>query len=263
MATPPKRTPRTMTVTAKDWVTPNMIRVTLQADWIRDLAAGIEGAHCKLFFPKADQSNDSFLRQLDDGPRPDVRTYTVRFIRPERGETAIDFVDHGDAGPASAWARRCTAGDICGFAGPGPVKLKEFFADTYVVAADMSALPVAAATLEAMPRDAKGVAFLEITEPADQQDINAPEGVDIQWILHPNPYEAPTQCVDLIKSLPAMHGSVQTCIAGESSMIKALREEILRTRGVPKEHAYISGYWKIGLVEDEHQQMKRAEAAAA
>ena len=261
MTKPPKRTPRTLSVTAKDWITPNMIRVTLKAEWIRDLSADIAGAHCKLFLPKPDQTRDAFLHQLEEGPRPDVRPYTIRFIRPEKSEMDSDFVDHGDAGPASAWARRCKAGDICGFAGPGPVKLNAFFADTYIVAADMSALPVAAATLEAMPRDATGVAFLEITEPADQQNIDAPEGVEVQWILHPNPYEAPTQSVDLIKAMANIRGSVQTCIAGESAMIKALREEILIKRGVPKQNAYISGYWKIGLIEDEHQQMKRAEAA--
>jgi hypothetical protein len=32
-------------------------------------------------------------------------------------------------------------------------------------------------------------------------------------------------------------------------------------RGVPKAEAYISGYWKIGLIEDEHQQAKRAGTA--
>ncbi|MEM1302874.1 MAG: siderophore-interacting protein, partial [Pseudomonadota bacterium] len=40
-----------MTVTAKRWITPNMIRVTLTAPWMADLEAGIEGAHCKIFLP--------------------------------------------------------------------------------------------------------------------------------------------------------------------------------------------------------------------
>ncbi|MEM8786897.1 MAG: siderophore-interacting protein [Pseudomonadota bacterium] len=257
----PKRTPRLMQVTARDQITPNMIRITLAADWIKDLQAGIEGAHCKIFLPAADQGAHAFAAQLEDGPRPTVRTYTIRFIRPDAGEMDIDFVDHGDAGPASAWARRCQPGDVCGFAGPGPVKLAEYFADTYIVAADMSALPVAAATLEAMPRDAKGVAYLEITEDADRQDIGAPSGVEIHWLIHPDPHRPATQSLERIRALPAFDGSVQTCIAGESSMIKALREEILVTRRVPRKNAYISGYWKIGLVEDEHQEFKRTEAA--
>ena len=255
----PKKPLRTLSVTAKTWITPHMIRVTLGDAWVKTLPSGIEGAHCKVFLPKPGQDKEGFLAQLADGPRPDVRTYTIRHIRPELGEMDIDFVDHGDVGPASAWARRCQPGDICGFGGPGPVKLSSYFADTYLVAADMSALPVAAATLEAMPKDAKGVALLEITAPEDRQNLDAPEGIDIRWLVHPDPKVPPTQSVDAIAAMPAFTGQVQTCIAGEISMVKALRQEILIQRGIPRENAYISGYWKIGLVEDEHQKVKRQE----
>jgi NADPH-dependent ferric siderophore reductase len=249
-----------MHVKDKTWITPNMIRVTCVADWVRSLEPGIEGAHFKLFVPKPDQTEASFVTQLAEGPRPNVRTYTIRHLRPGTGEMDIDFVDHGDAGPASAWARRCAPGDVAGFAGPGPVKLKEFYANTYVLAADMSAIPVAAATLEAMPRDAKGVAYLEITSAEDRQIVTAPDGVDVHWLIHSDPHLPAKQSLAHIGALPDFTGSVQTCIAGESSMIKALRTEIMNKRGVPKENAYISGYWKIGLIEDEHQQAKRAEA---
>lgn len=255
----PKRTPRLMEVTAKSWVTPNMIRVTCKADWISTLEAGIEGAHFKVFLPKPGQSHADFAQQLENGPRPDVRTYTIRYIRPEVGEVDVDFVDHGDAGPASAWARRCEPGDVCGFAGPGPVKLKEFYADQYLVAADMSALPVAAATLEAMPRDAKGVAFFEITTPADRQDIEMPDGIEVHWLIHPDPSKPLEQSIAKILALPPFEGRVQTCIAGESGMIKALRTELV-ARDVPKADMYVSGYWKIGLIEDEHQKVKRLES---
>ncbi|MEX0284799.1 MAG: siderophore-interacting protein [Paracoccaceae bacterium] len=262
MAKSPKRPPRILNVSKKTQITPNMIRVTCAADWIKTLRSGIEGAHFKLFLPKPHQSAEDFVAQLEDGPRPDVRTYTIRHLRVDAGEMDIDFVDHGDAGPASAWARRCEPGDIAGFAGPGTVKLTEFYADTYVVAADMSALPVAAATLEAMPREATGVAYFEITDAKDQQEIDAPEGIDVHWLLHPDPHVPLTQSVDRICALPEDIGRVQTCIAGESAMVKALRAEILTRRGISKEDAYIAGYWKIGLIEDEHQAYKRAEAAA-
>ncbi|MEM9793231.1 MAG: siderophore-interacting protein [Pseudomonadota bacterium] len=257
-----KKPARVMTVSAAERLTPNMVRVTLTADFIGSLSAGIEGAHCKLFLPEPGQGEASFRAQLDDGPRPTVRTYTIRYIRPALSEMDIDFVDHGDAGPASAWARRAVPGQFCGFAGPGPVKLSSFFADYYVVAADMSALPVAAATLEAMPRDAKGIAVFEVTCADDRQPISAPPGIEQHWIVHAEPHHASDRAVEMIRNLPAFQGKVQTCIAGESSVIKALRAEIMQNRAVPKANAYISGYWKIGLVEDEHQQAKRSEAAA-
>ena len=58
-----------------------------------------------------------------------------------------------------------------------------------------------------------------------------------------------------MKSLEWPAGTIQTCIAGESSIIRALRYHLRNERKVPKADTYISGYWKIGLVEDEHQQL--------
>ena len=257
-----KKSPYLMRVVEASHLTRNMIRVTLSGEAIREMPAGCEGANCKIFLPQTGQTEADFISQLRDGPRPTVRTYTVRHIRPKEAEMDIDFVDHGDAGPASAWARAAGPGVFCGFAGPGPVKVQDFYADYYVVAADMSALPVAAATLEAMPRDAKGIAFFEITHHDDVQHINAPVGIEHFWLLHCNTSQPSRQLVDAIKDWDWPQGRIQTCIAGESTAIKAIRQYLLHERSLPKQDCYISGYWKVGLVEDEHQMMKRAEAAS-
>ena len=253
----PKRAPRLITVTEARRLTPNMIRVTLTAPFVRDLPSDAEGANCKLFLPAPGESSGAFQARLIDGPRPVVRTYTVRHIRHDTAELDIDFVDHGDHGPASAWARAAQSGTFCGFAGPGTAKIPSFHGDYFIVAADMSALPVAAATLEAMPRDAKGVAYFEITQPDDKQEIDAPDGVEMHWFEHPQPHIPSARVPDLIHALPPFEGRVQTCIAGESSVILALRAYLMNERKLAKADAYISGYWKIGLVEDEHQEFKR------
>lgn len=257
----PNRTPRLLTVVRARYVTPNMIRVTLAAPFVVGLPEGIEGAHCKLHLPERNESASAFELRLSAGPRAVVRTYTIRYIRPDTAEMDIDFVDHGDIGPASAWARSAQPGDVCGFSGPGPIKLKDFYADYYIVAADMSALPVAAATLEAMPRDACGVAYFEVTSRDDIQEINAPDGIEVHWLDHPEPHHASAQLPEIIRALPDFSGCVQTCIAGESTAIQSLRAHLMNERGLEKADAYISGYWKIGLVEDEHQVFKRSTAA--
>ena len=255
----PKKTPALLTVTQARHLTRNMIRVTLTSPALQDMDPNCEGANCKIFLPGETQSQAAFLAHLRDGPRPTVRTYTVRHMRAQHGEMDIDFVDHGDAGPASAWARAAKPGQFCGFAGPGTPKVTNFYADHYLVAADMSALPVASATLEAMPRDAKGTAFFEINHPDDIQGIAAPEGITLHWLIHPNTHAPSRQLVDAVTDWDWPEGRVQTCIAGESTAIKALRSFILSDKGLPKQDCYISGYWKIGLIEDEHQKMKRAE----
>lgn len=137
----PSRIPRMLSVADAWHLTPNMIRVTLHAGFVTDLPEGIEGAHCKIYLPDPGEDPAAFQHRLEAGPRPTMRTYTIRHIRPWIGEIDVDFVDHGDSGPASAWARQAAPGAICGFGGPGPVKLATFHADSYLVAADMSALP--------------------------------------------------------------------------------------------------------------------------
>ncbi|MEM6480181.1 MAG: siderophore-interacting protein, partial [Pseudomonadota bacterium] len=142
-------------------------------------------------------------------------------------------------------------------------KLTHFEADWYLVAADLSALPVAAASLEAMPEEAQGIAIFEVTSLEDKQDFRIPPGIDVHWIAHPNPHVPSPAQEAMIRALPWPNGRVQTCIAGESGVIKALRAFLSQEKKLPREDVYVSGYWKIGLVEDEHQQMKRAEAQAA
>ena len=112
---------------------------------------------------------------------------------------------------------------FAGLQGPGPVKISEFHADWYLVAADMSALPVAAATLEAMPEDAKGVAIIEILSGEDRQEIIAPKGIEMRWIVSPDPYHPSGKQEELIRGLQWPDGVVQTCIAGESGLIRSLR----------------------------------------
>ncbi len=253
--------PRILTVKKAWHLTPNMIRVTFGGPELGGFPADREGANCKLMFPDVGESRDTFAARISNEKSPVRRTYTVRHYRADVQELDIDFVDHGDTGPASRWACAAEPGDFLAFGGPGPAKVTEYSADWYLVAADLSALPVAAVTLEAMPRDAKGLALFEVTSLEDQQPIDAPKGVEIHWVMHPTPSTPSDAQEAFIRALPWPEGRVQTCIAGESGVIRTLRGFLHQEKQVPRGDTYISGYWKIGLIEDEHQQMKRAEPA--
>lgn len=256
-----KKPPRVLSVKDAWYLTPNMIRVVFAGPELDGFPSGRDGGNCKLMIPNVDESKTKFLKRLQNGPPPIKRTYTVRKFDEALQELSIDFVAHGDEGPASRWASHAKAGDFLGFMGPSPAKVTEFNADWYLVAADPSAIPVAAVALAAMPRDAKGVAVFEITAPKDRQDLDAPKGIDVHWLIHPDPHTPSAAQVNFIKSMPWPEGRVQTCIAGESSVIRALRDFLANEKHVPRADTYISGYWKIGLVEDQHQQAKRNESA--
>ncbi|MEM9434165.1 MAG: siderophore-interacting protein [Pseudomonadota bacterium] len=253
--------PRLLIVKDAFFLTPNMIRVVFAGPELAGFPEGREGGNCKLMIPEAEETKSNFADRLQNGPPPVRRTYTVRKFDAELQELSIDFVAHGDEGPASRWAMNAKPGSFLGFAGPSTPKLSHFEADWYLVAADPSAIPVAAAALEAMPRDAQGVAIFEITTEADRQDIDIPKGVEVYWLVHPDPHKASIAQETLIRSLPWPEGRIQTCIAGESGVIRALRGFLANEKQVAKADTYISGYWKIGLIEDEHQKAKRAEQA--
>ena len=252
--------PRLLTVKKAWFLTPNMVRVVFAGPELAGFPEGREGGNCKLMIPDIGEAKDEFAARLQSGPPPVKRTYTVRKFDAALGELSIDFVAHGDEGPASRWASRAKPGDFLGFAGPSAPKITHFQADWYLIAADPSAFPVAAAALEAMPRDAKGVAIFEVASDEDRQDIDMPIGIKAYWLIQPDPHVPSTAQEDFIRSLDWPDGRVQTCIAGESGVIRSLRGFLANEKHVPREDTYISGYWKIGLVEDEHQKAKRAEA---
>ena len=250
--------PRLLTVKEAFQLTPNMIRVVFAGPELEGLPEGCDGGHCKLMLPEPDETREAFAKRLSDGPTPVRRTYTVRWYDPVAQEMAIDFVDHGDTGPASSWAGRAAEGSFLGFAGPGAPKLTQFDADWYLIAADLSAMPMALAALEIMPEDAKGVAIFEVTSEEDRQDVRKPEGVDVHWLIQPDAHVSSSAQVDFARSLDWPDGRVRTCIAGEHGVIREFREFLHVEKSLPRSDTYISGYWKIGLVEDEHQKFKNS-----
>ncbi|MGH3453207.1 MAG: siderophore-interacting protein, partial [Nocardioidaceae bacterium] len=105
-------------------LTPDLKRVTIAADELRRFPWHGPDQWFRLFLPREGQLRPVLPTRADDWwpqivampdeIRPWVRNYTVRYLRPELGELDIDFVLHGDVGPASSWALRAEAGDWVG-----------------------------------------------------------------------------------------------------------------------------------------------------
>ena len=259
MSIKPKPMPCILSVKDAFFLSPHMIRIVLTSPELKSRPKGCEGANCKIFIPNKNQSPDDLIEQILSGPRPTVRTYTVRNFRKDLLELDIDFVVHGDEGPASKFALNAKPGDFLGFRGPSEVKIKDYYADWYLLAADMSALPVVAATLEKLPKNAVGMAIIEVQSKEDIQNIYAPKGIDINWLIQSDPHIPSRAQETMIRATSFPDGVIQTCIAGESGVIKSLRTFFKDETQIPKDDIYISGYWKIGLIEDEHQAQKRLE----
>lgn len=242
-------------------ITPNMQRVVLGGPDVAGFTPDRAGANLKICVPSPDLSKDEFREVLADSRAPKLlRTFTVQSSDPIAGTLTIDFALHEPVGhaPAGDWARSAKPGDLLGYRGPSDKKLTHFEAETYILVADMTALPAMAAILADMPRDAIGQAFLEITHADDAQTFDAPEGIKINWLVHPDPSKSSKQAIDAVKELPILD-TCQVAVIGEHAVVATLKDYFISEIGLDPEKNYISPYWKIGLVEEEHQRLKKSE----
>jgi NADPH-dependent ferric siderophore reductase len=187
------------TVARIERMTPHFTRVTFTGDELAEFGTAGLDQRVKVVLPLADAGFAHFpadddwykaWRELPAERRNPFRTYTIRAVRPEALEVDIDFVGHGDGGPASAWASAASPGD--GIVLIGPDELSEGRTigidwrpgdvETVLLAGDETAAPAICSILESLPADARGAALIEIPAPADELVVTAPQGVEVRWL---------------------------------------------------------------------------------
>ena len=189
-------------VAAVSALTPSFVRVTLTGDALADFSAVGLDQRIKVVLPipghgftDLPDGDDWYgaWRALPDAQRNPLRTYTVRSFRPDARELDIDFVAHGDTGPASRWVSACRVGDELRIVGPAvpsspaelPSGAAEFApgsATRILLAGDETAAPAIWAILEALDVATVGHVFIEVPTDADRLPVTAPAGVEVRWI---------------------------------------------------------------------------------
>lgn len=253
-------------------VTPHMVRVTFTVDRLTDLVDGSPDQQVKLYFPKPGQDvprlpePDSDLMNwyqaytaIPDDERPWMRSFTIRGHDHAHGTIDVDFVLHGDDAPASRWAQHAQPGDVLGMFGPSqyfarPVSLAASIAaaDWLLLAGDETALPAMSTVLEALPAGHPAVAYIEVADSVEEQQIDSPGAVAIHW-LHRDGAAAGTtgQLLDAVRTAEFRAGQVFAWIAGESSAVRALRRHLVDDRDVEKRSIDFAGYWRLTLTQDD------------
>jgi NADPH-dependent ferric siderophore reductase len=256
-----------LTVETTEWLTPHLVRVTATGESLAGFGGnGYTDAYVKLLFVDPELGLEppydlaALRATLPVDQRPVVRTYTVRRVDRAGRRLAIDFVTHGDTGIAAVWAAKAAPGDRLVVSGPGGAYAPDPAVGWHVFAGDLSALPAIAASLETMTPDARGVAYVEIADPADVIDLDHPEKVTVNWLVNRNDSDTAflaRAVSDGFWPTPAdAPGAVQVFAHGERESVKAIRA-VLRERGIPREAISISGYWARGRTEEVFQAEKR------
>jgi NADPH-dependent ferric siderophore reductase len=188
--------------------------------------------------------------------RPVTRTYTVRRVDEARKELTIDFVVHGDDGIAAPWATDAQPGDLIALSGAGGAYRPSPDVDWHLFAGDESALPAISSALEALPADARGIAYLETSDDSERLDLTPPAGIDIRWLHRPQPGSQPQVLADAIANGDWLTGSVGVFAHGERESMKAVRA-VVKPRLGEHDQLSLSGYWAHGRTEDTFQAEKR------
>ncbi|MEU4190400.1 siderophore-interacting protein [Kribbella sp. NPDC026611] len=246
------------TVAAVDDLSPHLRRVTFVAPRIAEsvtagpdqrikvLLAPPNGT--KLDLPSGPEWYAEWCAQPAD-ERFVMRTYTVRALRPEVAELDVEFVLHGINGPASAWVSEAQLGDEVGLLLPFAVDTTSTKGLLHsgvdyvppatsverVLVADETALPALAGILEQLPAGVRATVFVAVPDAADIRPLQG--AADVTWVTEGS-------LLDAVKSKTLAPD--YAWVAGESSMIKAVRRHLVDVVGMPKASISFQGYWKRG-----------------
>ncbi|CAN5310878.1 siderophore-interacting protein [soil metagenome] len=227
-------------------------------------------------------------RELPDDRRNPFRTYTVRDIRPHERELDVDFVAHGDGGPAARWLTTASTGDAVVIVGPDVRSLTSHIgidwhpgaATELLLAGDETAAPAICSILESLGGDVRARVFIEVPTSGDVLSVRTDARVEITWLPRnggesgldaavrewldahrdllrsalahePQVLEEIDVDVDLLWDSPqeAASGGFYAWVAGESALVKGIRRALVSETGIDRSRVAFMGYWRRGKAE--------------
>ncbi|MBG4441003.1 siderophore-interacting protein [Pseudomonas aeruginosa] len=187
----------------REQLSPALTRFVFGGPEVAEMKTLAADQRIKIFFPDASGQPPSLpggsewyqaYRSVEPARRPPMRTYTIRARRAEQEEVDVEFVLHGENGPASAWATHARIGDRLQLAAPnrqygddpGGYEWKPPAGVRHILLiADETALPAVAGILEELAGEAEPPvveAFLEVPGEADILDLPAIPGARLHWL---------------------------------------------------------------------------------
>jgi len=232
-------------VVRNERLTPRMARVTLHdPDFVRFRSDAYDD-HVKLFFARPGEAlvlPVAGPNGLDfPGGRPEGRDYTPRSFDTAKGEVVIDFVLHGD-GPAAAWATAAKPGDTVGVGGPRASFVVHGAYDWYLLAGDETALPAIGRRIEELPAGASVLALIEIADERERQIFHTAANLELRWVFR----SEGRQLVEAVRQAELPPGTGYAFVAGESAAAAAIRDHLVKVRGMDPGFVKAAGYWRAG-----------------
>lgn len=254
-------------VSKKEYITPHYIRIYLTGNEIKFFENTTVGVNNKILIPPIGVNKIHFpemdfeTRQWKPQPKaikPIIRTYTHRGIDVAKNEIWIDFVAHGDEGPASEWAINAKENDVLGVLMKGGKKELYKKADNYLLVGDATAIPVLSAILEDLPSTAKGDCIIEVHSKEDEQSLKTNAAINFTWLYNTTPQNG-SQLATEVEKLKLPNNNRFAYVAAEFSTVKSLRHFLRKEQQWNTNELYAYSYWKSGVAEDESTKDRRKE----
>jgi len=284
-------------------LTPHFTRVTFTGPLLRFFGTDLLDQRIKLMFPLPGiglsdigiDDEDSILagdwytrwRELPHDARNPIRTFTVRAVRPELAEIDVDFVAHGDGGPAARWLLAAAPGDQLTIVGPDARSRNSAIgidwhpgtATEVLLAGDATAAPAICNILGSLAPGIRARAFIAVDSLDDALPLATSADVTVTWVatgdggsleecvrdwiganraaIAPALSTARQEVEDFDVDIELIWDSPDTAdgnsfyawLAGESAMIKSLRRCLVTETGIDRSRVAFMGYWRDGKSE--------------
>ncbi|MFG3406765.1 siderophore-interacting protein [Streptomyces sp. NPDC048142] len=252
---------------------PSILRITLGGPGAEGFSSGGRDQSLSVLLPRPGQREPvapaggsgtwtGKWRALPEDVRTVARSYTVRAQRLRADgstEVDLDFVLHGDGGPASRWAMTAAPGDRLKVLGPtvadnAAVRFRPpAHTDWVLIRADETALPAAAAALERLPTGLPARVWLEVPHTEDRQALNTAAKARISWLVR---NEGAVCDVEAVRAAELPGGTPYAWIAGEASGVRALHHHLVRERGFEPARVTSAAYWRRGLSAEQAREVE-------
>ncbi|MGO1283848.1 siderophore-interacting protein [Brachybacterium tyrofermentans] len=257
-------------------LTPGFLRITLAGPALADFAPWGLDQRIKLVLPMSDGSRPEFglldeptphpqqwytrWKELPEGRRNVLRTYTPAAIRVEAEEIDVDVYIHEPPGPASHWALSCAPGDElvitgpdarCGYTGYGLHYKPPNPLGQVLLVGDESSLPAISNIVATLTSGTLAHVFLELAGPEDNTLVAAESSVRVH-VLERGPH-AGEHLESAVRTWGAHHGGAfahapgsYAWIAGEAGATTRIRRYLTTDLALATERIAFLGYWKLG-----------------
>lgn len=182
----------------------------------------------------------------DVDPAPEGRNYSIRYDQGDR--LVIDFALH-DHGVAADWIERAATGDRLTLAYGRSWYRPDPDADWVLLVADLAGLPALARIVEELPREASGIAVVEVPDEDALAYLPEHPGIRVVPTVGSGNGDGHSRLGEVVTGLDLPAGRGYCWLGAEAAQSRAVRKYLRREQGWQAGQFDIIGYWRFDSEE--------------